>query len=130
MHRVESLQLALPFLSSLPSHLEVTVEPRLAFRLDGASFDSGAQAVPFAERQRGELRLSFAALDLARYAPYLPASLPVRLRQGLLGADLGMHFELPDGAQPIVRLSGSTTLEKFAVTEAAGGGNNVVNAFR
>lgn len=120
VHRVESLQLALPFLSSLPSHLEVTVEPRLAFQLDGARFDSGAQAVPFAERQRGELRLIVAALDLARYAPYLPAALPVRLRQGVLGADLGLHFELPDGADPIVRLSGSTTLEKFSITEAAG----------
>ncbi len=120
VHRVESLQLALPFLSSLPSHLEVTVEPRLAFRLDGASFDTGAQAVPFAQRQRGDLRLTFAALDLARYAPYLPAALPVRLRQGVLGADLGLYFELPDGADPVVRLSGSATLEKFSVAEAAG----------
>lgn len=120
VHRVESLLLTLPFLSSLPSHLEVTVEPRLAFRLDGASFDSGAQAVPFAQRQRGALRLAFDALDLARYAPYLPASLPVRLPRGLLGADLALQFELPDGADPVVRLSGTTTLEKFAVTAAAG----------
>lgn len=120
VHRVEALQLALPFVSSLPAHLEVTVEPRLAFRLDGASFDSGAQATPFAQRQRGELRLAFDGLDLARYAPYLPASLPVRLRQGVLGADLALQFELPDGADPIVRLSGSTTLAKFGLTEADG----------
>ncbi|TXC65627.1 DUF748 domain-containing protein [Piscinibacter aquaticus] len=120
VHRVESLQLALPFVSSLPAHLEVTVEPHLAFRLDGASFDSGAQATPFAQRQRGELRLVFEGLNLARFAPYVPASLPVRLREGVLGADLGLQFERPEGADPIVRLSGSTTLEKFAVTEADG----------
>lgn len=120
VHRVESLQLALPFLSSLPAHLEVTVEPRLSFRLDGASFDSGAQAVPFAERQRGELRLAFAGLDLARYAPYLPASLPVRLGRGVLGADLGLNFELPDGAEPIVRLTGSATLDTLSLAEAGG----------
>ena len=120
VHRIESLQLALPFLSSLPSHLEVTVEPRLAFRLDGASFDSGAQAVPFAERRRGELRLAFAGLDLARYAPYLPESLPVRLRQGMLGADLALHFELPEGADPVVRLEGRATLDKLSVAEAGG----------
>ncbi|MGD9833754.1 MAG: DUF748 domain-containing protein, partial [Piscinibacter sp.] len=107
-------------LSSLPSHLDVTVEPRLAFRLDGASFDSGAQAVPFAERRRGELRLAFAGLDLARYAPYLPASLPVRLHQGVLGADLALHFELPDGADPVVRLDGRATLDKLSVAEAGG----------
>ncbi len=120
VHRVESLQLGLPFLSNLPAYMEVTVEPRLAFRLDGASFDSGAQAVPFAERQRGELRLAFTGLDLARYAPYLPAALPVRLRQGVLGADLAVHFELPDGADPVVRLAGSATLDKLSVAEAGG----------
>ncbi len=120
VHRIDALQLTVPFLSSLPSYLEVKVEPRLAFRLDGASFDTGAQAVPFAERKRGELRLAIAALDLARYAPYLPASLPVRLREGRLAADLGLHFELPDAAHPIVRLSGTATLENFSVAEAGG----------
>ena len=67
VHRIEALQLALPFLSNLPSQLEVTVEPHLAFRFDGATFDSGAQAVPFAERRRGELKLRLADLDLAQF---------------------------------------------------------------
>lgn len=120
VHRIESLQLALPFLSSLPAHLEVTVEPRLAFKLDGAGFDSGAQAVPFAQQQRGELKLTFADLDLARYAPYVPDSLPVRLRQGVLGADLALRFELPDGAAPSMRLSGSTTLKRLSLAEPDG----------
>jgi len=45
---VSGLLLTLPFLSTLPSHLDVTVEPRLAFTFDGTSFDTGAQTTPFA----------------------------------------------------------------------------------
>lgn len=120
VHKLESLQLALPFLSNLPAHLEVTAQPRLAFRLDGAAFDSGAQATPFAARRKGELKLAFADLDLAAYAGYLPASLPLRLRKGALSADLALRFELPEGAEPSVVLSGSTGLKNFALADAAG----------
>ena len=120
VHRVEALQLALPFLSNLPSQLEVTVEPHLAFRFDGATFDSGAQAVPFAERRRGELKLRLADLDLAQFAAYVPATLPLRLRGGVLGADLALRFEAPEGADPSVVLSGRAGLAKLALAEPGG----------
>lgn len=120
VHRVEALQVSLPFVSNLPAFVDVTVEPRVAFRLDGTAFDSGAQSTPFAQRRRGELKLAFAGLDLASYAGYLPAGLPVRLRSALLDADLGLRFELPEGAEPSVVVSGSTALHRLALTDAAG----------
>lgn len=56
MHRVEDLQLA------------------LAFKLNGAPFDSGAQATPFAQNRNAALNLTVAGLDLAPL-PRLPARL-------------------------------------------------------
>ncbi len=120
VHKLEAVQLSLPFLSNLPAHLEVTAQPHVAFRLDGAAFDSGAQATPFAARRNGELKLNFADLDLAGYAAYLPASLPLRLQKGVLNADLALRFELPEGADPSVVLSGSTGLKDLDVADAAG----------
>lgn len=121
VHRVESLQVSLPFISSLPAFLEVNVEPHIAFKLNGAAFDSGAQARPFAERHSGELKLDIGGLDLAGYAPYLPASLPVRLQRGVLSADLALRFELPEGADPRVVVSGRTKLDDLVLADAAGG---------
>ncbi|WP_298831515.1 DUF748 domain-containing protein [uncultured Piscinibacter sp.] len=120
VHRVDSLQVSLPFISSLPAHLEVTVEPHVAFKLDGAAFDSGAQATPFAAQHSGELKMAVAGLDLAHYAPYLPASLPLRLQRGVLSADVALRFELPEGADPRMAVSGSTRLENFAIADAEG----------
>ncbi len=74
VHVVEALQVALLFLSNLPAEVEVKVEPRLALKLNGTSFDSGAQATPFAKNKSGALKLKMADLDLMPYLGYLPAA--------------------------------------------------------
>ncbi len=120
VHRVEALQLALPFLSNLPADVEVTVEPRLAFKLNGTLFDSGAQATPFAQTRSGELKLTMADLDLAPYLGYVPASLPVRVTRGSVSADLGVTFTVPPSGAPSVTLKGSTGAKNLALTDSAG----------
>jgi len=76
VHTVESLNLSLPFISNLPAQVDVKVEPRLAFKLNGSAFDSGAQATPFAQTRSGTLNWKTADLDLGPYLVYLPESLP------------------------------------------------------
>lgn len=120
VHLLDQLQLSLPFVSNLPAHIEVRVEPRLAFRLDGTAFDSGAQATPFAQTRSGTLKLSFSGLDLAAYRPYWPAGLPVQLQRGSLAADLALQFALPAGGAPALSLQGTTTLRDLNLAERDG----------
>ena len=120
VHQVNDLRLALPFLSNLPSEIEVKVEPRLAFRLNGTPFDTGAQATPFAQDKTGALKLAVADLDLAPYLGYLPASLPVRLTQGSVSADLNLQFALPAHGAPSVTLHGTAGAKNVALTDAGG----------
>jgi uncharacterized protein involved in outer membrane biogenesis len=120
VHTVEALQLGLPFLSNLPAQVDVKVEPRLAFKLNGAAFDSGALATPFARTRAGDMKLTIAELDLARYLPYLPASLPVRLTRGVVSADIALQFSMPAGGAPSVGLRGAVSARDLALTDAAG----------
>ena len=106
LHAVDALQLALPFLSNLPEKVEVTVEPRLAFKLNGVPFDSAAQATPFAPTQHAVLQLKMAELDLGPYLAYLPRSQPVRPTRGVVSAELALEFTRPPGAAPAVALRG------------------------
>ena len=92
-HALRELQIKLPFLSNLASHREVLVQPQLAFRLNGSSFDSSAQGAPFAQTRKMDVSLKIGELDLAPYLGYLPASLPVKLSSGVLNADLKVAFE-------------------------------------
>jgi hypothetical protein len=110
-HTVQELQLSLPFLSNLPTERAVTVQPKLAFLLNGSRFESSAQATPFAPGRQAAVQLSLAGLDLAPWLPYVPASLPVRLSSGVLSAELQVAFE----QVPANRLRISGTLEAAQV---------------
>ena len=119
-HRLESLNLALPFLANLPSKIDVKVEPRLAFRFNGTPFDTGAQATPFAQTRQATLQLKMGALDLANYRGYLPAALPVRLNRGSVSADLVLDFVAPEHADPSAALRGRIGVTDFALNDTAG----------
>ncbi|HZT56753.1 MAG TPA: DUF748 domain-containing protein, partial [Burkholderiaceae bacterium] len=120
VHAIDALHLALPFISNLPAQVEVKVEPRLAFKLNGTPFDSGAQATPFAQTRSGDLKLAFAELDLAPYLGYLPASLPVKLTKGSVSADLNLNFALPPSGAPSVAVKGQLGAKDLALADAAG----------
>ncbi len=119
-HRIEALQLGLPFIASLPSKIDVKVEPRLAFRFNGTPFDTGAQATPFAQTRQATLQLKMGELDLSLYRGYLPAALPVRLNRGSVAADLVLDFAMPVNAEPSAVLRGSVVVDNFAIDDTAG----------
>ncbi len=120
VHVVEALDLSLPFLSNLPANVDVTVQPHLAFRLNGAKFDSAAQATPFAATDHATLELSLADLDVRPYLGYLPDSLPVRLAGGALSANLSLAFTQAAGKAPSVALKGWVSARDAALNNASG----------
>lgn len=120
VHVVDKLELSLPFLSNLPANVDITVQPHLAFRLNGAPFDSAAQATPFAATDHGTLKLTLADLDVRPYLGYLPESLPLRLTGGALSADLSLAFTQPaQGATSLV-LKGWVAARDVAANSAGG----------
>ncbi len=114
-HRLEGLDIDLPFLSNLDTHREVQTQPRLAFVLNGSAFDSRADSTPFAQTRATDLQLKVPALDLAPYLPYWPARWPLQLRAGSLQLDLRLAFEQQD--RPRVALSGEASLTGVRVQQ-------------
>jgi hypothetical protein len=118
-HSLHKLNLSVPFLSSFESQRDVTVQPHLAFELNGSAFDSAAQAAPFAQVRKGEATLQIAHLDLAPYLPYLPASLPVRLKAAVLDSSLKISFEQASADK--LQVSGDIKVSGIKVSEKSGG---------
>ena len=117
-HTVRDLQISLPFLSSFDSKRDVLVSPRLALVLNGSKFDTAAQGTPFAQTRKGEADITIQQLDLAPYLPYLPAGLPVKPQSAVVDAALKIGFV--QNPQTAVTLSGSVTVSRIAVQDAAG----------
>ena len=116
IHQLRDLTLNVPFLSNLESRREIKVEPRLAFSFNGSRFDSSAQATPFAPSQKTDANINLRHFDLAPYLPYIPSSVPVRLQQAMLGADLKLAFE--QSGKPVVKLNGVVQLTGVKMADA------------
>ena len=125
-HQLRGVELAVPFVSSLPAQREIRVEPRLAFTLDGSRLDSSAVATPFSETGSGTIALALHDVDVSRWLGYVPRELPVQLRSALLGADLRIAFE----QRPKLSLVVSGTLDVSGLAVADAGAAPLLSAGR
>ena len=117
-HQLRNLDVSVPFVSNLESQRDVTVQPRLAFELNGSRFDTAAQATPFASTRKGEATLQISKLDMAPYLPYLPAGLPLQLKGAVLDSTLKLNFAQSD--KPALGVSGDITLSDIRLVDTKG----------
>jgi hypothetical protein len=118
-HTLNQLHVTLPFLSNLEATRDITVEPHLAFALNGSAFDSAAKGTPFAATRKGEAHLKITAMDLAPYLAYWPANLPVQARSAVLDTDV--HLGFVQASKPTLTLSGSVKISNLALADTHGG---------
>lgn len=109
-HTARAIAFDLPFISSMAYQADVFVLPHFSAVLDGAHIDLQGRSQPFAASHPSELALQLQGLDLSRLQPYLPASVPVRLKAGALSGDLKLAFSAGRDGVYTARLSGAAQL--------------------
>ena len=118
-HRVEQLEVGIPFLANLPSSTDVFVKPLLAMKVDGSPVRIEGQTKPFATTRESSIGFQLDRFDLPRYMGYVPKPLPVAIPKGLLSGTLDLNFlQTPDAPQ--VRLTGHLQLDDFALDSSKG----------
>lgn len=119
-HLLAALELAIPFLSSLPYQTDIRVTPRVAGTLDGSRFELAGSTTPFAESRETALDLDLEALPLPSYVAYLP----VEPRFNLAGGDLTTHLKIVfvDGkpGERRLELRGDAQLDELAINRRDG----------
>ncbi|TCV94844.1 uncharacterized protein DUF748 [Luteibacter rhizovicinus] len=114
-HRVDQLELGVPFIANLPSDTDIFVLPLLSMRVDGSPIHIESKAKPFAAVRDSATHFKFDKLDLPRYLAYAPFAMPVAVKRGLLSGDLELHFLMSKPA-PQMQLTGTLTMDDFVVT--------------
>lgn len=118
-HRVEALTLRIPFLSSLPVHGTIDIEPSLSAIVNGAPFTAAGQALPFAEDRSSTLTVDIGTSDLLRYVDYLPTTASWRITAGQASARLVMEFRQPVGGDPSLQFSGALAVAGLQLVDDA-----------
>lgn len=119
-HTISEINLALPFVSSLPYQADVQVEPNFSASINGSLLALKGNSRPFIEGRESVLNLDLDHFDLAGLQPYLPDSVPLRLNAGVLDSELKVVFkELSDKVFSLA-VVGSAHVSGLALAESNG----------
>jgi hypothetical protein len=114
-HRVDQLELGIPFLANLPHDVNIFVQPLLAMRVDGSPLRVQGQTKPFASSRESVIGFRLDHLDLAKYLAYSPKPLPAAIPSGLLSGTLDVHF-VQAQPTPQLTLQGALELDNLVLT--------------
>jgi hypothetical protein len=117
-HKVEQIQINVPFIANLPSDVDVFVEPLLQMVIDGSPMRIAGVAKPFGATHDSVIDLKLHRLNLPLYVSYAPMKLPVKIPHGTLSADVYVHF-VQAQSQPLIRLNGTVALDQLDVRDTA-----------
>ncbi len=117
-HAVRDIEIGIPFLSNVPSRVEITTQPVFEAKVNGAPFALRGSTKPFSQTHETTVNLHVADMDVPYYLAYVPAEMPARLTSGRLDADLTVAFTQPAKGAPVLGLSGTAALRKLAVETA------------
>ncbi|WP_412480467.1 DUF748 domain-containing protein [Azonexus sp. IMCC34839] len=120
LHKISEINLALPFVSSLPYQAEVLVQPAFSANIDGSTLALKGRSKPFAQTHESELDLDLDRFDLAGVQAYLPDSLPFRIASGTVDSELKANFkEVTDGTFSLA-VVGALHVSGLVVNESNG----------
>ncbi len=110
-HLVDRIRLEVPFVSSLPSDVDVTVQPLLEAHIDGSALRVAGRTHPFQSALHSEVDVRWQDVDLAHWLqalrPLLPEPWRPLARNGRLDTDLKVVFEQrPSPTVPLLAIQG------------------------
>jgi uncharacterized protein involved in outer membrane biogenesis len=87
-HWIRDLSLDIPFIANFPADVNVDAIPRVQMLVDNSPVRIVGRARPFASPPGSTINLKLDQLALARFAGYLPHTVPIKISQGTFSAAL------------------------------------------
>ncbi len=125
-HEVRDVRIGIPFLSNIPSKVEITTQPVFEAKVNGAPFALQGKTKPFSKTHETTLDLDLSDVDLPFYLAYVPVDTRSKLTSARLDAKLAFSFTQPPKGRPALVVSGTVGLRKVVLSFASRPALNVV----
>ncbi len=119
-HIISEINIALPFISSLPQATEIFVEPAFSASIDGSPLLIQGKSKPFAKSIDSELAFDFHDVQLGKYVDYVPIRLPFQIVSGALDSELKLIFRRQDDDRSTLSLSGNVAIRDVDIKDSSG----------
>ncbi len=117
-HTVRALTVSIPFLSNIPSYVQIFVQPHLSVEVNGTRYAVDGETKPFADSQESTLDVNINDLDLPYYLAYVPKEfLTFAMPSGRLDANLVIVFLRKGKGEQTLAIKGDVGLREVAVDD-------------
>jgi len=116
-HTVREMNLAIPFLSSVPEYVDSFVEPRFAAVINGAPYSLEGKTKVFKDTRETIFNIVIEDLDLPFYLAYLPPEINISIPSGKLDVQSTITFSLTPQQAPLLKLAGNVALREFSLQD-------------
>jgi len=116
-HTVSALRIGVPFVSSLPSLVDIKVQPEFYALVDNAPLNIGGEAKPFKNTHESNFHLNLENVQLPKYLEYSPVKLNFTMPSGRLSAQLTASFQTVKDKPAALAISGSIGLKDLVLEQ-------------
>jgi hypothetical protein len=118
-HSVTDIRIGIPFLSTIPSHADINVQPLLAAKVNGSPIELTGDTKPFKDTRETTLTVELDDLQLPKYIDYSPVPLKFKLASGQLDTRVTLAFTSAGNEPSKLTAAGDVALTKITVQDAA-----------
>jgi hypothetical protein len=119
-HRVEQLNLAVPFLSTVKHEVEISVEPAFSAIANNTPVKLSGRTIPFHDTRKTIFDIRVMDFNIPDYLAYFPDLGNLALKSGFLDITASLGFEMAPGNQPAIVLNGDVSLREVDIAETGG----------
>ena len=120
VHVVSDLRIGVPFISSLPSQIDINVQPHLTAKVSGTPIELLGETKPLKDTRETKLRIDIDELPLAKYFDYIPVPLRFKIPGGSLTTRLELALSTQNEKLHTLTLSGTAGLKNFVMQRSDG----------
>ena len=119
-HLISSINIGVPFISSLPSYTDIFVKPSFSADINGAPLHIAGASKPFHSSHESTVDLNIDKLQINKYLEYSPVALNFKVPSGELNGKLNVSFKTAKDSPSIFTVSGNLALTELAVEKNGG----------
>ncbi|HWP58065.1 MAG TPA: DUF748 domain-containing protein [Candidatus Acidoferrales bacterium] len=116
-HSVTSLSIGVPFISSLPSYVDIKVQPAFSALVNGGPVAINGETKPFADSRESTIQLNIDKLQIPKYAEYSPVELNFKVPSGEIDGKISASFRTTKDRHAVLVLSGNLGVKDLALRE-------------
>jgi len=116
-HTIRELNISLPFLSNIPSNINIFVQPALSAKINDTVYRLQGNSKPFADSLETVFDININDLDIPYYLDYLPMKLNFKIVSAFLDAQTKVSLIQYNDKGPSLTVTGNVALKKVVLDD-------------